>query len=40
MLFLHFRLQKPICLIAHNGTKFDFPIFNAEIAQFEKVITY
>ncbi|KAK4022578.1 hypothetical protein OUZ56_008037 [Daphnia magna] len=28
------RLQKPICLIAHNGMNFDFPIFKAEIAKF------
>ncbi|KAI9555225.1 hypothetical protein GHT06_017740 [Daphnia sinensis] len=28
------RLQKPICLIAHNGANFDFPIFKAEIAKF------
>jgi len=26
------RLQPPVCLIAHNGTKFDFPILKAEIA--------
>lgn len=36
-MYFVFRLQKPICLIAHNGTKFDFPIFNAEIAQLGKV---
>lgn len=31
------RLKKPICLIAHNGFKFDFPILRAEIAKLGKV---
>lgn len=26
-------LQKPVCLVAHNGNKFDFPILRAEIAK-------
>lgn len=25
------RLQKPICLLAHNGNKFDFPVLQAEL---------
>lgn len=31
------RLKKPICLIAHNGYKFDFPILRSEIAKLGKV---
>lgn len=31
------RLRRPICLIAHNGFKFDFPILKAEIAKLGKV---
>lgn len=27
------RLQKPVCLIAHNGDKFDFPLIKSEIAR-------
>ncbi|XP_032782017.2 three-prime repair exonuclease 1 [Daphnia magna] len=30
------RLKKPICLIAHNGFRFDFPILRSEIAKLEK----
>lgn len=33
------RLKKPICLIAHNGFKFDFPILQAEMAKLGKVFT-
>lgn len=25
------RLQKPICLLAHNGNRFDFPVLQAEL---------
>lgn len=25
------RLQKPICLVAHNGNRFDFPVLQAEL---------
>ncbi len=31
------RLRGPICLIAHNGLKFDFPILKSEIERLEKV---
>ena len=31
------RLKKPVCLIAHNGFKFDFPILKSEIAKLGKV---
>lgn len=31
------RLKRPICLIAHNGFKFDFPILRAEIDKLGKV---
>ena len=31
------RLKKPICLIAHNGYKFDFPILRSEIEKLGKV---
>lgn len=31
------RLKKPICLIAHNGYNFDFPILRSEIAKLGKV---
>lgn len=33
------RLKKPICLVAHNGHRFDFPIFKAEIDKLGKVVT-
>jgi DNA polymerase III epsilon subunit-like protein len=32
------RLKKPICLIAHNGLKFDFPILKAEFFRFTTVL--
>ena len=32
------RLNKPICLIAHNGNRFDFPILKSEIDRLGKVI--
>ena len=32
------RLEKPICLIAHNGINFDFPILVSEVAKLGKVI--
>lgn len=31
------RLKKPICLIAHNGDKFDFPLLKSEIERLGKV---
>lgn len=31
------RLKRPICLIAHNGFNFDFPILRSEIAKLGKV---
>lgn len=31
------RLKKPVCLIAHNGFQFDFPILMAEISKLGKV---
>jgi hypothetical protein len=31
------RLQEPICLLAHNGTRFDFPIFAREMGAFKEV---
>ncbi|XP_057369139.1 three-prime repair exonuclease 1-like [Daphnia carinata] len=30
------RLKKPVCLIAHNGFRFDFPILRSEIAKLDK----
>lgn len=33
------RLVKPVCLIAHNGDKFDFPIFKSEFENIGKVIS-
>ena len=32
------RLKKPICLIAHNGLMFDFPILKAEFFRFTTVL--
>lgn len=32
------RLNKPICLIAHNGIRFDFPILKSELEKLGKVI--
>lgn len=31
------RLKKPVCLIAHNGNNFDFPILKAEINKLGRV---
>jgi hypothetical protein len=31
------RLPQPVCLIAHNGLKFDFPIIQAELYRIGKV---
>lgn len=31
------RLQGPVCLVAHNGIKFDFPILVSEVAKLGKV---
>jgi hypothetical protein len=31
------RLPQPVCLIAHNGHKFDFPIIQAELYRIGKV---
>lgn len=33
------RLPQPVCLIAHNGLKFDFPIIQAELYRIGKVRT-
>ncbi|KAG8297643.1 exodeoxyribonuclease III activity protein, partial [Homalodisca vitripennis] len=30
------RLEKPICLVAHNGNKFDFPILQSELLKINK----
>uniref|UniRef100_A0A1B6FXI8 Exonuclease domain-containing protein n=1 Tax=Cuerna arida TaxID=1464854 RepID=A0A1B6FXI8_9HEMI len=37
-LIVHFmeRLEKPICLVAHNGNKFDFPILQSELSKINK----
>ncbi len=32
------RLEKPVCLVAHNGMNFDFPILVSEIAKLGKVM--
>jgi hypothetical protein len=32
------RLKKPMCMIAHYGFKFDFPILKSEIANVGKVL--
>lgn len=37
-LFLQ-RLNKPVCLLAHNGDKFDFPLLKAEILNSGEVFT-
>lgn len=31
------RLKRPVCLIAHNGSQFDFPLLKAEIEKLGKV---
>ena len=31
------KLKKPICLIAHNGDKFDFPLLQQELSYIKKV---
>jgi len=36
MCFLH-RLIPPICFAAHNGDKFDYPIFLEELERINKV---
>lgn len=38
-LMSHFlqHLQKPICLVAHNGSKFDFPLFRKELEKVTEV---
>ena len=36
MSFLN-RLQKPICMVAHYGFKFDFPVLKSEMANVGKV---
>uniref|UniRef100_A0A1B6EAM9 Exonuclease domain-containing protein n=2 Tax=Clastoptera arizonana TaxID=38151 RepID=A0A1B6EAM9_9HEMI len=35
--FFFDRLDKPICIIAHNGFKFDFPILQAELHHIKKM---
>ncbi len=32
------RLKKPVCLVAHNGFKFDFPILLAEFSRLEIMV--
>lgn len=32
------RLKKPVCLLAHNGNRFDFPILQATINKIQKEI--
>jgi hypothetical protein len=32
------RLKTPMCMIAHYGFKFDFPILKSEIANVGKVL--
>jgi len=34
------RLKPPVCLIAHNGFNFDFPLLKAEIERIGMVITF
>lgn len=34
-MFLH-RLQSPVCLISHNGFRFDFPLLKAELFSIER----
>jgi len=31
------HLQQPVCLIAHNGTKFDFPLLQKELQSINMV---
>ena len=26
------KLRKPVCIVAHNGDRFDFPLLNKELA--------
>lgn len=35
-LFLE-RLETPICLVAHNGNRFDYPILQSELCKIQKV---
>ncbi|KAK4011625.1 hypothetical protein OUZ56_020742 [Daphnia magna] len=32
------RLRKPVCVVAHNGMKFDFPILKAEFARMKQAL--
>lgn len=34
------RMPSPMCLIAHNGMKFDFPLLKAELASRNEVIVF
>lgn len=31
------RMPQPVCIIAHNGLKFDFPVLQAELFKIGKV---
>lgn len=33
------HLQKPVCLVAHNGLRFDFPILHKEILKTSKLLS-
>lgn len=33
------QLQQPVCLIAHNGTKFDYPILKAHLENLNKCLS-
>uniref|UniRef100_A0A1B6L8W3 Exonuclease domain-containing protein n=1 Tax=Graphocephala atropunctata TaxID=36148 RepID=A0A1B6L8W3_9HEMI len=33
------RLEKPICLVAHNGDRFDYPIFKSELFKINKELS-
>ncbi|KAI9555832.1 hypothetical protein GHT06_018349 [Daphnia sinensis] len=32
------RLKKPVCVVAHNGQKFDFPVLKAEFARINQAL--
>lgn len=39
-LLVHFlqQLQQPVCLVAHNGNHFDFPLLHKELSRMNMVI--
>lgn len=34
------RLPGNICFVAHNGNRFDYPIFLSEVERIQKVLEY